>query len=130
VREGRCILKVINGTDTDAFVRVMRVDTGEQLYRNFYILAGATFTAERFSAGNYVLKVALGVDWHEAEKRFNYRRSFEKTEVVTLSETTTRELTADGYVDRTKFSDVTLTLHKVINGNFHSSPISEAEFWR
>jgi hypothetical protein len=83
VREGRCILKVINGTETDALVRVMRVDTGEQLYRNFYIL-----------------------------------------------ETTRRELTADGYVDRTKFSEVTLTLHKVINGNFHSSPISEAEFWR
>jgi hypothetical protein len=107
---GRCVVNVINGTDTDALVRVIRIEGGEQLYWNFYILTGATFTAEKFPAGNYILKVAFGSDWGEAEKRFNYRRSFEKTERFTLDQTTT------------EFSILTLTLHKVINGNFHSSP--------
>ena len=130
VRKGSCIVKVINGTDTDALVRVIHLDGGERLYRNFYILTGATFTAERFSAGNYIFKVAFGSDWNEAENRFNYRRSFEKTDPFTLYETTTTEPTTEGYVERTRFSKMTLTLHKVTNGNFHSSPINEAEFWR
>jgi hypothetical protein len=126
VRDGRCIVKVINGTDTDALVRVIRIDDGEQLFRNFYLIAGTTFTAEKFASGNYVLKVAFGSDWNEGAKRFNFRRSFEKTELFTLNET--KEPTTGGYV--TKFTNMTLTLHKVIDGNFHSSPISEAEFWR
>jgi hypothetical protein len=84
-------VKVVNGTDTDAWVRGMRVDSGEQLFRNFYVRAGATWIAEEFPAGDYLLKVAFGSDWNEGEKRFNFRRSFGKTELFTLNETTTTE---------------------------------------
>jgi len=90
--------------------------------RNFYVPAGNAFTAENVPAGTYVLRVALGKDWNDSEKRFNYRKSFEETEPFDLT-----EAKVEGGIE---FSRMTITLHKVVNGNFHSHPISEDQFWR
>jgi hypothetical protein len=114
---GHCELTADNGTDTDALVRLISEPSG-QLARNFYVSAGNAFTEKRVPPGNYVLRIALGKDWNESVRRFNYRRTFEETQPFDLTET------ANDY------SVVTITLHAVLNGNFHMHPINEDQFWR
>lgn len=121
-REGHSTLTVENGTETDALVRVIRIKSGEHLIRNFYIAAGSSFTAETVPPGHYVLRVAFGKDWNDTERRFNVRRSFSQTEYFDITE----EEDSGGVT----FSRMRITLHKVLNGNFKSHPISEEEFWR
>jgi hypothetical protein len=117
LKSGHSVLSTQNGTDTDALVRVIAVPSG-RLIRNFFVGASHEFRAEEIPPGNYVLRVALGRDWNEQERRFNYRRSFEETESFEITESAT------------EFSEMTITLHKVLNGNFRSHAIGEEQFWR
>lgn len=128
VRGGNSTLKVDNGTDTDAIVRVTQV-TGENI-RNFFIPAGKKFTAESIPPADYVLRIGFGRDWNTQERRFNFRRSFSRTEVFKVTESKWEEETEDGYIVHTKSTDMSITLHKVVGGNFKSYPISEEEFWK
>jgi hypothetical protein len=61
------------------------------------------------------------VDWNESARRFNFRSSFSETQRFTLRE----EISGDGV----RYG-MSITLHKVLNGNFESHAISEEEFWR
>ena len=130
IASGHSTLLVKNGTDTDAMVRVIALAPTPQMVRNVYIPAGRNFTSEFLPPGNYVLRVALGKDWNDSNRRFNYRQSFEETQPFDIAETTSVEPTAEGTVTHTRFSQMSITLHKVLNGNFHSHPISEEQFWR
>jgi hypothetical protein len=125
-RLGNSILTVENGTDTDAFVRVIRFLNGEQLTRNFYIIAGKSFIAREVPPGDYVLRIAFGKDWNESARGFNYRRLFSETQHFEIRE----ETSEDEDATRIRYSRMSITLHKVLNGNFESHPISEEEFWR
>lgn len=130
VTSGHSTLFVKNGTDTDAMVRVIALGSTPQMVRNFYVPSSRSFTSKFVPPGNYVLRVALGRDWNDSERRFNFRQSFEETQPFEMAETTNVEPTSDGTVTHTRFERMSITLHKVLNGNFHSHPISEEEFWR
>ena len=130
IASGHSTLLVKNGTDTDAMVRVIELGLTAQMVRNFYIPAGRNFTSESVPPGNYVLRVALGKDWNDSQRHFNYRQSFKETQPFEISETTNVEQTAGGLVTHTRFDEMSITLHKVANGNFQSHPISEEQFWR
>jgi hypothetical protein len=130
IRDGNSTLTVDNGTDADALVRVIRLYGNPKNIRNFYITAGHKFTAEQIPQGSYKLRVAFGLDWNRTSRKFNYRRSFSETEVFEATETIWNEPTDDGYIEHTKASEMSITLHKVLNGNFHTYPINEDDFWR
>lgn len=67
----------------------------------------ATKQSVQASAGKYFIKVRYGV-----QGKYHYAKGHEFT--VDQTATTT--------------SDITITLHKVVNGNYESSPINEQEF--
>jgi hypothetical protein len=124
-RLGDLVLVVENGTDTDALVRVIRLQGSDQLIRNFYIVAGKSFTAREVPAGNYVLRIAFGRDWNESMRRFNFRNAFSETQHFDMQ----KEITEDENGKKERYG-TSITLHKVLNGNFKSRPITEEEFWR
>lgn len=130
IREGRSTLTVDNGTEADALVKVIRLEFGEEMVRNFYIPAGRKFNADELPPGSYVLRVAFGIDWDKAKKRFNFRRSFSETQTFEITERQWREYTEDGYVVNYEASDMRITLHKVLHGNFRTETISEKAFMR
>ena len=130
IASGHSTLVVKNGTDSDAFVRVIALGATPQLVRNFYIQSGQNFTAESVPPGNYVLRVAFGIDWNDSERGFNYRRIFEETQPFELTEVTRVEPSVDGSLSSNRFSHVSITLHKVLNGNFRSHKITEEQFRR
>jgi hypothetical protein len=130
IRSGHSILTVDNGTATDAIVKVIRLKNGEQHIRNFYIPEGKKWATKEIPAGKYVLRVAFGKDWDDNLRKFKFQRSFSETDYFDISEKTSIESTQEGLFERTKFSKMTITLHKVLYGNFESHAINEEDFER
>jgi hypothetical protein len=130
IRGGHSTLTVDNGTEKDALVTVLRLleANKKQQVRNFYIQEGRKWTTEEIPPGRYVLIVAFGKDWNLKHRRFNFQRTFSKTEPFEISEMTWQ--TEDGQPIRTRYSKMSITLHKVFHGNFKSHEISEEEFMR
>lgn len=128
LKSGQSNLTVENGTDADAIIRLIRSDGC--LIRNFYIKANSTFTAQELPPSSCIMKVAFGVDWNPSTCKFNYRKSFSKSEQFEITETHWTENTTDGYIEHTRASQMSITLHKVPHGNFHTYPIDEKEFWK
>jgi uncharacterized protein (TIGR03000 family) len=122
IQTGNSVLTVENGTSTDALVRLVRLGAREQLVRNFYIPAGRSFTASNVPPGDYVLRVAYGTDWDIGAGKFTSDRSFSQTEQFDVTE----ERTSTGI----RYSRIRITLHKVVGGNFSSTPSSEEDFER
>jgi curved DNA-binding protein CbpA len=130
IRSGNSILIVDNGTENDALVKVIRFKNGEQHIRNFYIPKGKKWTAKKITPGQYVLRVAFGKDWNSKLRKFNFQRSFSETQYFDISEHTSIESTDDSVFERTRASEMTITLHKVLNGNFKTHEINEGDFER
>jgi hypothetical protein len=139
IRSGLSTLTVDNGTDTDAFIQVMRLMDKEQYMRRFYIQSKSKWTEKRLPPGQYVIKIAFGKDWNPKYRKqtttvqqrthlFNFQRSYSKTEPFEIKETTSIEQTEDGQQSKTKFTEMSITLHKVPLGNFKTYGISEEEF--
>lgn len=128
IRSGKSSLSVDNGTENDALVKVIHTGPTKQLIRNFFIANGQQFTAEQLPPGNYILRVALGRDWDSERRRFNFRRSFGETESFDITESKWNEPTDDGYIEHIQASKMSITLHKVLHGNFKQHEISEEDF--
>lgn len=101
------------------------------IFRTFWTFSSGYSILFVISSGEYVLKVAFGKDWNVTDKRFNYRKSFSKTQTFIVEERTwTESVNTDEEVTRTRASKISITLHKVPHGNFKSHPIDEDEFWK
>lgn len=96
--------------DSDVFVKLMFLDK-PQAYpvRHFFIPAFGKFTLEKVTAGNYDIRY-----------RDLSNGKISRTEAFNLKETTTKK--------GTQFSNITMTLFKVSNGNMQTYDLSEAEF--
>jgi len=131
VWSGHSDIAVVNDTDTDAVVRVIRFrDNREERVRNFYIRARDRFAIDRIPPGEYVLRVAYGRDWNAKDEKFNYRRSFGETQRFTVDETTWTERIGGSEVQNTRSSSLFISLQKEPQGNFESHSITETEFSR
>ena len=131
-KSGHSKITIHNGTDTDAYVIVTNRKDGVELgIRNFYIRAHDVFSESHIPPGDYVLYVAFGRIWDQVSKEFNDPDTlFTKTQSFMIEESTWSENQEDNRVLRTtKSSNISITLHKVIGGNFKSHPISKAEFF-
>jgi phage FluMu protein Com len=128
IRGGHSRLTLDNGTENDALVTLLRLleANKKQQVRNFYIQEGRKLTTDEIPPGMYVLIVAFGKDWDFKHRRFNFRRGFSETEPFEISETSLQ--TEDGQPIRTRYTKMSLTLHKVFYGNFKSHEISEEKF--
>ncbi len=96
--------------DSDVFVKLVSLDS-TQAYpvRQFYIPAFGNFTLNKITAGNYDIRYRdLSNDGLSRSEAFN------------LKQTPTK--------NGTQFSNITMTLYKVQNGNMQTYDLSEAEF--
>jgi len=130
VSGGNSVVTVDNGTSSDALVRLVGIRNVERNVRNFYIPSGERFPAKRVPPGTYVLRAAFGKDWNPANRRFNYDRSFLESEAFEVTERHWTEPTEEGYIERTRTTDLSITLHKVLFGNFQTHQLSEEQFWQ
>ena len=96
--------------DSDVFVKLVSLD-GAQAYpvRQFYIPAFASFTLNKVTAGSY-----------DVRYRDLTNGGLSRSEAFQLEETPT--------YDGTQYSNITMTLYKVQNGNMQTYGLSEAEF--
>ena len=96
--------------DSDVFVKLVSLD-GAQAYpvRQFFIPAFGSFTLKKVTAGSYDVRYRdLGTG------------GLSRSEAITLNEVHTD--------DGTQFSNLTMTLYKVKNGNMQTYRLSDAEF--
>ena len=96
--------------DSDVFVKLVSLDSAQAYpVRQFYIPAFGSFTLKKVTAGSYDVRYRdLGSG------------GLSRSEALTLSEVHTDE--------GTRFSNVTMTLYKVKNGNMKTFGLAEAEF--
>jgi hypothetical protein len=95
---------------SDVFLKLVSLDSAKAFpVRVCYIPAHAQFTFETVTAGRY------DVRYRDLESG-----GYSKTEDFTLHETRTYQ--------GTEFSNLSLTLYKVANGNMHTESITEADF--
>ena len=112
-------LTVENGTDRAAVIKLVRNSTVPYAACAFFVRANDTFKLPAVPNGRYWVVYALGEDWDAATSRFIRHQTCGKFD--TLLDFTSYE---SGY-----YSDFSLTLHKVVNGNAITHTISEAEFY-
>lgn len=114
---GKSILKVQNFSEKDAVVKVMMLIDGKpMLARNFYVPKGIEHSSEKFPAGRFILRTAYGLDWNDPTKSFKIMATFSESVPFDLRE------------DATRFQTMTITLHTVPHGNFHTAPIDGDTF--
>lgn len=96
--------------DSEVFVKLVSLDS-TQAYpvRQLYIPAHGSFTLKKVTAGSY-----------DVRYRDLSSGGLSRSEAVTLSEVHTDE--------GVRFSNVTMTLYKVKNGNMKTFGLAEAEF--
>jgi curved DNA-binding protein CbpA len=96
--------------DSDVFVKLVSLD-GDTTYpvRQFYIPAFGSFTLDNVTAGSYDIRYRDLADG-----------SLSRSDGFNLRETPT--------YNGTQYSNITMTLYKVQNGNMQTYRISEAEF--
>ena len=96
--------------DSEVFVKLVSLDSAQAYpVRQFYIPAFGSFTLKKVTAGSYDVRYRdLGSG------------GLSRSEAVTLSEVHTAE--------GARFSNLTMTLYKVKNGNMKTFGLAEAEF--
>jgi len=108
---GRSSVTVDNSrNDSDGFVKLVALD-GAQAFpvRQFYIPAFGSFTGKSVTAGGYDVRyrdLATG--------------GLSRSEAISLEEVHSE--------DGVRFSNTTMTLYKVKNGNMQTYGLAEAEF--
>lgn len=96
--------------DSEVFVKLVSLDSAQAYpVRQFYIPAFASFTLKQVTAGSYDIRYRdLGTG------------GLSRSEAITLSEVHTDE--------GAQYSNLTMTLYKVKNGNMKTYGLSDAEF--
>ena len=96
--------------DSDVFVKLVSLNSAKAYpVRQFYIPAFGRFTLKKITAGNYDIRY-----------RDLSSNKLSRSETITLSEIHTNE--------GVQFSNMTMTLYKVKNGNIQTFGLAEAEF--
>lgn len=109
--DGLSTVKIDNSrNDSDVFVKLVSVGSAEAYpVRQFYIPAFESFTLNKVTAGNYDIRY-----------RDLNNGGLARSEAFALEEIQTH--------DGVQYSNITMTLYKVQNGNMQTFGLSEAEF--
>lgn len=117
---GRGSLKVINDTDSDAYIKLVE-PSSRSLVGALYVKSNSTFSLKHIPDGTYEVLFALGENWDKKTRSFtvtNYFAKFDKS----LEYTTTRSN------NRIQYRAFQLTLNRVVGGNATTSSVGEQEF--
>jgi hypothetical protein len=118
--EGRGSLSVINGTSSDAYIKLVDPLSNESV-ASFYVKSSSSFTLEGVADGSYQVIFASGEDWDSNTQSFTMNKSFTKFD-------STLDFTTRQYTDEIRYSTHEITLHQVLDGNATTSEVNEQEF--
>ena len=119
-QSGRGTLKVINGTNHDAVVRLAD-ESSKKTRRLVYVRANSEFTIEGIGVCNCLLQFSLGTDWDKSKRKFLSGKSYFKfNDLLEFKETRTNL--------EIKWSIFEVTLNPVPEGNAKTTEIDESEF--
>lgn len=121
---GKGNLTLDNGLVEDAFVKMLRND---RLVASFYVRGGERFNFSQVPDGVYQLLYCTGFGWDAARHDFTRGRHAVRYDEPLAFLTTKR---TEGSSIITSSGVITLTLHRVANGNTTTSDISLEEFDR
>jgi len=119
---GRLILQ--NGLAEDAHVKILE---NNSLTASFYIRGGEQFSFDHIPDGSYQLLYCTGYGWNSTKRDFFRAKNASRYDQPLIYATRQRK---EGEQIIITTDVLTLTLHKVINGNAKASDISLDEFDR
>ncbi len=121
---GKGKLLLDNGLTEDAYVKLI---SGDELWASFYVRGGEKFTFDHVPDAKYHLLYCTGFGWNADRRDFARGRHAVRYDEV-LDYSTTRR--TEGTTIVTSTGVITLTLHKVANGNTKTTDIPLEEFDR
>ena len=127
-KPGLCSLKVINGTDRDAVVKMVSEKQSDKspagfLCRFVYICAGKSVTIQGIGAGDYRLFFCTGSHWNNQGKNFIRPHAAQKfVEVMNF--------TQEPKTGSIQYSTNEVTLHPVVGGSARTVGVDQREFDR
>jgi flagellar biosynthesis GTPase FlhF len=117
-------LKLMNGLTEDAYVKIVK---DNHAVASFYVRSNSNFAFTGIPNGSYRLMYCVGFGWDETSHDF--RRGRSATVFDDSLDYSTR--TVDSATVRTTYYDeLSLTLHKIKDGNAKTSEITPEEFDR
>ena len=123
---GHCTIEIDNGTRNDAIVNLIR---RKKLYYSVYVRAGEKASIKKLLSGKYEVVFRSGIDWNKDIRKFNRDNSVMRfDDALYFTEEETQRETDDGVLTRIRYSNYTISLHKVPNGKAILIPASDDEF--
>jgi hypothetical protein len=121
VGTGRGSLRVTNGTDLDAVVKLRTYPASELTKRMVYVRAHDEVILRAIQPGQYHLLFCLGIDWDSVARKFLRKQSYSKfADPFEFKETPA----SDGVY----YSNFEVTLHPVPEGKARTLVVDEKEF--
>ena len=117
---GRGTLKVTNGTSHDAVVRLAD-ESSKKTRRLVYVRANSEFTIEGIGVSKCLLQFSTGTDWDKSKRKFLRDKSYLQFDNLLEFKETKTDLGI-------KWTTFEVTLHAVLDGNAHTTPIDESDF--
>ena len=125
VYSGNATLTIKNGGNSDAIICLYSI-SDDRTIRNEYVQKNSSFTMSNIAQGDYKIRVFYGNDWNpNLENSCGTKGNFESD--VNFSEFDGTEYFEDS--DR-GYTNATITLYTVANGNASSSAIDQSQFFR
>jgi hypothetical protein len=120
---GHGVLKIENGSELDAVVKLVTADSPRKAVWMLYIRAHEQKSVPGIAIGNYLLRFTLGLDWDADTRRF--LRNLEFYQAGKQPEFTEIEPALD---EPGKYKEIEITLNEVFSGNLPREPINENIF--
>ena len=125
IYSGNATLTIKNGGNSDAIICLYSI-ADDRTIRNEYVQKNSSFTMSNISQGEYKIRVFYGNDWNpELENSCGTKGNFESD--VNFSEFDGTEYFEDS---ERGYTNATITLYTVANGNTSSSSIDQSQFFR
>lgn len=122
--QGNATLTIKNGGNSDAIVCLYSISK-DRTIRNEYVQKNSSFTMSNISQGYYKIRVFYGNDWNPSlENSCGTKGNFESN--VNFSEFDGEEYFEDS---SRGYTNATVTLYTVANGNASSSSIDQSSFF-
>jgi hypothetical protein len=118
---GHGVVTIVNGTDLDAVVKLVLIDSQATVCQAVYLGAGGRSSLSHVGAGTFRLRFSLGRDWDSSRKRFLARVSYSEFENSLVFEERPK-----GRI--TTYNEFEVTLHTVPFGNARTHSIDESAF--
>ena len=117
-------LKIENGDDYDAVAKLISASAGRSIY-TVYIKAQNTYSINKILDGKYKLLFMRGRNWDRVNQTFLVDKSY--SEFSNDFNFITRKVIKGNYLYE-EYTEHTVTLYPVYNGNARTKTISGAEF--